>query len=136
MNFITKRDLVETAEFAWTTRVRGSRRLRCGCGGSLTCGSLGGGEGGVFLKYSGPSGLGSFFVIDVTDEAVTSKKYILRYTRKVVFSRVLGSRFFANSFFIVFSYLLNSFLIVFSKFSQSYFIVFSKLFHSFLKVFS
>jgi len=116
--------------------VRGSRRLRCGCGGSLTCGSLGGGEGGVFLKYSGPSGLGSFFVIDVTDEAVTSKKYILRYTRKVVFSRVLGSRFFANSFFIVFSYLLNSFLIVFSKFSQSYFIVFSKLFHSFLKVFS
>jgi len=41
--------------------VRGSRRLRCGCGGSLTCGSLGGGEGGVFLKYSGPSGLGSFF---------------------------------------------------------------------------
>ena len=41
MNFITKRDLVETAEFAWTTRVRGSRRLRCGCGGSLTCGSLG-----------------------------------------------------------------------------------------------
>ena len=64
-------------------------------------------------------------VIDVTDEAVTSKKYILRYTRKVVFSRVLGSRFFANSFFIVFSYLLNSFLIVFSKFSQSYFIVIS-----------
>ena len=61
MNFITKRDLVETAEFAWTTRVRGSRRLRCGCGGSLTCGSLGGGEGGVFLKYSGPSGLVSFF---------------------------------------------------------------------------
>ena len=42
MNFITKRDLVETAEFAWTTRVRGSRRLRCGCGDSLTCGSLGG----------------------------------------------------------------------------------------------
>ena len=41
MNFITKRDLVETAEFAWTTRVRGSRRLRCGCGGSLTCVSLG-----------------------------------------------------------------------------------------------
>ena len=36
------RDLVETAEFAWTARVRGSRRLRCGCGGSLTCGSLGG----------------------------------------------------------------------------------------------
>ena len=70
------------------------------------------GEGGVFLKYSGPSGLGSFFVIDVTDEAVTSKKYILRYTRKVVFSRVLGSRFFANSFFIVFSKLFHSFLIV------------------------
>ena len=41
MNFIIKRDLVETAEFAWTTRVRGSRRLRCVCGGSLTCGSLG-----------------------------------------------------------------------------------------------
>ena len=44
----------------------------------------------TWWKYSGPSGLGSFFVIDVTDEAVTSKKYILRYTRKVVFSRVLG----------------------------------------------
>ncbi len=42
MNFIIKRDLVETAEFAWTTGVRGSRRLRCVCGGSLTCGSLGG----------------------------------------------------------------------------------------------
>ena len=55
-------------------------------------------------------GLGSFFfVIDVTDEAVTSKKYILRYTRKVVFSRVLGSRFFANSFFIVFSKLFHSY---------------------------
>ena len=90
MNFITKRDLVETAEFAWTTRVRGSRRLRCGCGGSLTCGSLGGGEGGVFLKYSGPSGLGSFFW-------------------KVVFSLVLGSRFFANSFLIVFSLFFHTY---------------------------
>ena len=59
-------------------------------------------------------GLGSFFVIDVIDEAVTSKKYILRYTRKVVFSRVLGSRFFANSFFIVFSKLFHSFLKVIS----------------------
>ena len=36
----------------------------------------------TWWKYSGPSGLGSFFW-------------------KVVFSRVLGSRFFANSFFIV-----------------------------------
>ena len=31
---------------------------------------------------------------------------------KVVFSRVLGSRFFANSFFIVFSKLFHSFLIL------------------------
>ena len=77
MNFITKRDLVETAEFAWTTRVRGSRRLRCGCGGSLTCGSLGGGGRGSIFEILGTLGTGSFFVIDVTDEAVTSKKYIL-----------------------------------------------------------
>ena len=82
MNFITERDLVETAEFAWTTRVRGSRRLRCGCGGSLTCGSLGGGGRGSIFEILGTLGTGSFFVIDVTDEAVTSKKYILRYTRR------------------------------------------------------
>ena len=53
--------------------------------------------------YSGPSGLGSFF----------GKLYSLwKFFWKVVFSLVLGSRFFVNSFFIVFSYLLNSFLIV------------------------
>ena len=61
MNFIIKRDLVETAESAWTTRVRGSRRLRCVCGGSFSFGSLGGGGRGSILKYSGTSGLGSFF---------------------------------------------------------------------------
>ena len=83
MNFITKRDLVETAEFAWTTRVRGSRRLRCGCGGSLTCGSLGGGGRGSIFEILGTLGTRKFFW-------------------KVVFSLVLGSRFFANSFFIVF----------------------------------
>ena len=83
MNFITKRDLVETAEFAWTTRVRGSRRLRCVCGGSLTCGSLGGGGRGSIFEILGTLGTRKFFW-------------------KVVFSLVLGSRFFANSFFIVF----------------------------------
>ena len=80
--------------------MRGSRRLRCGCGGSLTCGSLGGGKGSIF-EILGTLGTRKFFW-------------------KVVFSRVLGSRFFANSFFKVFSYLLNSFFIVFSKFFDSY----------------
>ena len=73
--------------------MRGSRRVRCGCGGSLTCGSFGGGGRGNIFEILGTLGTRKFFW-------------------KVVFSRVLGSRFFANSFFIVFSKLFHSFLIL------------------------